>query len=530
MVLQAGLAALLTRLGAGHDIPIGSPVAGRGDHALDDLVGFFVNTLVLRTDTSGNPGFRDLVARVRTGNLAAYGHQELPFERLVEVINPARSLSHHPLFQVMLAFQNDAQVSLELPGLRTAFEEVPVASAKFDLSFALAEERAADGTPSGINGVLEYAGDLFEEASAATLAERLTRLLTAAVAEPTRAIGSLDILSAAERRTILTDWNDTARAVPDATMPELFARQAARTPDAIALVYEDRDPELPRARCSAPTSSPTTCARSAPAPRPSWASASSAPSTWSSPSSVSSRPAPPTCRSIRTIPKSACTTCWRRRGCASCSTHSLAASKGRRPTTRRTVDLDVDRLDTTRAANDCTTRSIDSRSPRLPHLHVRLDRTAQRRRRSRMAASLNNRIAWMQDAYRLTPDDAVLQKTPFSFRCVGLGVLLAADDGARLVIAASAARTAIRPSCVETIRKQHVTTLHFVPSMLQAFFAYGEAHRCDSIRQSASAAAKRSRPRRRVRLQDRYPRARLENLYGPTEASIDVDALVVSRR
>ena len=239
MVLQAALAALLSRLGAGDDIPIGSPVAGRGDDALDGLVGFFVNTLVLRTDTSGNPSFRELLARVRGGNLAAYGHQDVPFERLVEVLNPARSLSHHPLFQVMLAFQNDAHVDLELPGLRTAFEQVPVASAKFDLSFALAEERAADGTPAGLNGVLEYAGDLFDEPTVAAMAQRLERLLTAAATEPDRAIGNLDILSADERRTILTGWNDTARAVPDATIPQLFADQAARTPDATALVFDD---------------------------------------------------------------------------------------------------------------------------------------------------------------------------------------------------------------------------------------------------------------------------------------------------
>src|SRR6185312_5861362 len=147
MALQGGLAALLTRLGAGTDIAIGSPVAGRSDAALDDLIGFFVNTLVLRTDTSGNPGFDELLGRVRAGNLAAYGHAELPFERLVEVLNPARSLSRHPLFQVMLAFESEAAAPAALPGLDVRFEAVASASAKFDLSVALLERRSASGAP-----------------------------------------------------------------------------------------------------------------------------------------------------------------------------------------------------------------------------------------------------------------------------------------------------------------------------------------------------------------------------------------------
>ena len=240
MVLQAALAALLTRLGSGHDIPIGSPIAGRTDGALDDLVGFFVNTLVLRTDTSGNPSFRELIARVRTGNLAAYGHQELPFERLVEVINPARSLARHPLFQVMLALQNNAELGLELAGLTTAFEPVPTASAKFDLSLNLAERRGADGAPAGISGSLEYATDLFEQASVQAIADRLIRLLAAAVADADQPIDALDILSSDERRTILCDWNATTSAVPSTTLPELFAAQAAKTPTATAVVFEDR--------------------------------------------------------------------------------------------------------------------------------------------------------------------------------------------------------------------------------------------------------------------------------------------------
>src|SRR5262245_23816375 len=239
MVLQAALAALLSRLGAGSDIPIGSPIAGRTDSALDDLVGFFVNTLVLRTDTSGNPSFRARIARVRVGNLAAYGHQELPFERLVEVLNPERSLARHPLFQVMLALQNDAAVSIDLPGLSASAEPVAGSSAKFDLSISLGEQRAADGSPGGIGGVIEFAADLFDRASVEALAGRLVRLLQAAVAEPERAIGRLDILGPEERQTILREWNDTAHPIAPVTLPELFAAQAGRTPDAIAVVFGD---------------------------------------------------------------------------------------------------------------------------------------------------------------------------------------------------------------------------------------------------------------------------------------------------
>ncbi|MEV5606564.1 non-ribosomal peptide synthase/polyketide synthase, partial [Streptomyces sp. NPDC052299] len=239
MVVQAALAALLHRLGAGADIPIGSPVAGRTDEALDDLVGFFVNTLVLRTDVSGDPTFRELLDRVRETDLAAYANQDVPFERLVEVLNPERSLARHPLFQVMLSFQNNAEATLQLDGLHIAPEQVTVDGAKFDLSFQLAETFGADGAPAGIDGRVEYATDLFDRETAQELSARLVRLVGELVSDPDRRLSSVDVLTADERHRILVEWNETAREVPTATLPDLFERQAARTPDATALVAQD---------------------------------------------------------------------------------------------------------------------------------------------------------------------------------------------------------------------------------------------------------------------------------------------------
>ena len=239
MVLQAGVAALLAAMGAGTDIPLGTPVAGRSDEALDDLAGFFVNTLVLRADVSGNPSFRELVRRVRETDLEAYAHQDVPFERLVEVLNPDRSLARQPLFQVMLGLNSNVRVEMELDGLRCEAGTADPGTAKFDLSFEFAEERGPDGAPAGLRAVAEYSADLFEAATVTRLTGRLAGLLEAVAADPDCPLGRVGVLGAGERRVLLEEWNDTAREGAGGTLPELFARQAALAPDAVALVSGD---------------------------------------------------------------------------------------------------------------------------------------------------------------------------------------------------------------------------------------------------------------------------------------------------
>jgi non-ribosomal peptide synthetase component F len=236
MTVQAALAVLLSKMGAGEDIPIGTPVAGRTDEALDDMVGFFVNTLVLRTDLSGDPTFREVLERVRETDLAAYAHQDVPFERLVEILNPARSMTRHPLFQVMLAFQNVADPDLDLPGLTVRGEQVEGAVAKFDLSVSMGELHDENGAPAGLQGQLDYRTDLFAENTARKLADRVVHVLEAVTADPDARIRSVSAVGAEERHRILTDWNATARDVPHGTLPELFQAQVARTPDAVAVV------------------------------------------------------------------------------------------------------------------------------------------------------------------------------------------------------------------------------------------------------------------------------------------------------
>ena len=251
MVVQAALAALLSKVSASPDVAVGFPIAGRGDPALDDLVGFFVNTLVLRVDLrdlGGDPSFTELLAQVRTRSLEAFEHQDVPFEVLVERLNPTRSLTHHPLIQVLLAWQNfagrnDPAAGLMLEGLEVTPLPVDTESARMDLVFSLAERWSDAGEPAGIGGAVEFRTDVFDAQSIEALIERLERVLVAVTAEPGRSLSSVDVLDESERARLDEIGNRAALTQPVTTpvsVPELFVAQAVRTPEAVALVCAGR--------------------------------------------------------------------------------------------------------------------------------------------------------------------------------------------------------------------------------------------------------------------------------------------------
>ena len=234
MTLLAAFKVLLYRYSGQSDILAGSPIANRNRAEIEGLIGFFVNTLVLRTDLSGSPSFQELLTRVRSATLAAYAHQDLPFEKLVEEIQPERDLSYSPLFQVMFILQNAPMPALELLGLSLSPLEFDSATAKFDLTLSI------EDTEFGLKGSLEYNTDLFDATTINRMAGHLLSLLEGIVAHPEQQISTLPMLTQTERHQLLVEWNDTQQNyLHNKCIHQLFENQVEHTPDSVAVVFGD---------------------------------------------------------------------------------------------------------------------------------------------------------------------------------------------------------------------------------------------------------------------------------------------------
>ncbi|MBF6302980.1 amino acid adenylation domain-containing protein, partial [Nocardia amamiensis] len=239
MVMHTAFATLLARMSRTNDIVIGTPIAGRGDAALEDLVGMFVNTLVLRTEVDPAQSFVDLLARVRASDLGAFEHAEIPFESLVAALNPDRSTARQPLAQVGFSFQNLASSALELKGLSVDAVDFSSNISQYDLHLIAADTYDEHGTAAGIGATITYTTALFNASTVRSFADRFVRVLEAVVADPSVPVGDIEILAAAEREFVLESWNDTGRAVQaGATLVSLFDVQVTADPAATALVFE----------------------------------------------------------------------------------------------------------------------------------------------------------------------------------------------------------------------------------------------------------------------------------------------------
>ncbi|MFF4646795.1 amino acid adenylation domain-containing protein [Streptomyces sp. NPDC001389] len=234
MVMQAALGVLLGKLGGGEDIPVGTPIAGRTDEALNDLIGCFVNNLVIRMDLSGDPTFAELLAQVRDKALAAYEHQDVPFEVLVEQLNPDRSAAYRPFFQVMCGWQNTEKWSLELDGLTVEYRQALLATTQVDVFFSMTTDETG-----ALRGDISYATHLFDRDTVEDMAARYARVLEQLAADPQARIGDVDVLVDGERERLLVEVNDTAEPTLEGGLVQALRRQAEAAPDAPALVSEE---------------------------------------------------------------------------------------------------------------------------------------------------------------------------------------------------------------------------------------------------------------------------------------------------
>jgi amino acid adenylation domain-containing protein len=523
MVAHTAFAVLLSRLSGSDDITVGTPVAGRGEQALDDLIGMFVNTLVFRTRLDRGESFTDLLARQRDIDIAAFAHADVPFERLVEVINPARSQARHPLFQVGFTFQNLAASSLELPGLTVAGVEIDTENSQFDLNLVLADAYDDSGAPQGVAGYLSYATALFDQETAAGFADRFTRLLDAIVADPATPVGDFEILAPAERTRVLAEWNATERAVPAQLLLDAFERAVAAYPDRVALSFEgttltyaefagrvNRLARLLIAQGVGPESLVgVLISRSIDLVVGMYAVVAAGGAY------VPLDPAHPAER-IGYILDTAAPVCLLTITADARSVGVGADGLAGVPA------LILDGLDTGGYDSSPVT-DADRRAPVRPANTAYVIFTSGSTGRPKGVAvphsAIVNQVTWWLAQYRLDADDVYLQKTATTFDVSLWGYFLPLAVGARLVIATPDGHRDVE-YLARVIAEQRVTMTDFVPSMLSMFAAHTAAGSIPSLEHVFALGE--ALPPETVGAMQAISDAAVHNVYGPTEAAVTV--------
>ncbi|CAJ5155011.1 syringomycin synthetase [Burkholderia pseudomallei] len=523
MTLLSSWAAVLSRLSGQEEVVIGSPVAGRNRTEVEALIGFFVNTLALRLDLSSEPTVGELLKRTKAQVLSAQAHQDLPFDQVVERVKPPRSTAHPPLFQVMFVWQNMPAGELTIPGLTIRAVETPLQTAQFELTLSLRE--AGDD----IVGHLNYASALFDESTVRRYVTYWCRLLegmTAGAADQT--IVGLPLLDEAERKQVVYAWNATERDYPiEQCIHQLFEAQVDRKPEAIALTFEgqrlsyaelnaraNRLAHYLQGRGVGPGRLVALCAERGIEMVVGLLAILKAGGAY-----VPLDPSHPPERLRRmlddTNPVAVLVDDIGADALASFESHVAARSP------RVHLSRDIAQWRACNPANPPTPRERAAR--RLAYVIYTSGSSGEPKGVMNEHRGVVNRLWWMQQTYALDERDAVLQKTPFSFDVSVWEFFWPLMSGARLVIAKPEGHK--DPAYLsELIDRERVTTLHFVPSMLQAFLEdEGAARGCGSVKR-VMCSGEALPPSLVKRFYRCLPDARLHNLYGPTEAAVDVTA------
>ncbi|MFL0028085.1 amino acid adenylation domain-containing protein [Streptomyces sp. NBUL23] len=511
MVLQSALAVLLTGHGAGHDLPIGTLLSGRGERALEELPGLIANTVVLRTDTSGSPTFTELLARVRAVDLDAFDHGDLPFERLVDALAPQRSLSRHPIFQVALIHQNAPHRTLPFGPATVEAELVETRAAKFDLTLAVVEEPGTDGLRAALN----YRTALFDRPTVEDLAHRLTTLLHRLCTHPGLPVDQVPVLDEAETRRVLTASAGPHVPLPGRTLVDLVREQATRSPAAEALrdgtrswSYREFDTEADRlAGLLAEHGVRRGDTVAVAVPRSAELVLAVHAVQRAGAAYLPVDPAQPAARVSSQL---------RDAEAVLLITDPAAALPG-----EAVGDLPV--LDVTADEVPRFTTVLDGPRPADPAYLLFTSGSTGRPKGVRVPHdAVANRLRWAQDAYRLTEEDRVLLKTPATFDVSVWELFWPLLAGATLVTAGPDDHR--DPVAIARLLREHrVTTVHFVPSMLAAFTGTAAPADCATLRR-VLASGETLTPAAAAGLLRLAPGAELHNLYGPTEAAVDVTA------